>query len=107
MLQQPCCSFSARLRAGCHGYILAAVLVWVVTLLPHCCSFLYLCHNKRSFAYLLPWLQDNFVEMGGVQTLTALLHSVNNRLVYLAAAALAYIVSDTEENKERVINDHG
>lgn len=55
----------------------------------------------------LLFAQDNFVEMGGVQTLTALLHSKDHRLVYQAAAALSYIVSDVEDNKDSIISDHG
>ena len=45
--------------------------------------------------------------MGGVKTLTALLHSPDPRLVYEASTALSYIVSDSEENKGCIIADHG
>ena len=45
--------------------------------------------------------------MGGVRTLTALLHSMDPRLVYEAATALSYIVSDSEDNKTAFTADHG
>ena len=45
--------------------------------------------------------------MGGVRTLTALLHSEDPRLVYEAAVALSYIVSDSEENLTAVVVDRG
>ena len=66
-------------------------------------------HSVEAIAELLtvPAIQDNFVEMGGVKTLTALLHSKDQRLVYQAATAISYIVSDSEENKNSVISDHG
>ena len=47
------------------------------------------------------------MHMGGVKTLTALLHSPDPRLVYEASTALSYIVSDSEDNKGSVIADHG
>jgi len=47
------------------------------------------------------------VEMGGIKTLSALLHSTHHRLVHETAVALSYIVSDSEENKGAVIADHG
>ena len=52
-------------------------------------------------------MQDNFVEMGGVRTLSALLHSKSARVIYQCATALSYIVSDSEENKSAVVADHG
>ena len=45
--------------------------------------------------------------MGGVKTLSALLHSANNRLVYEAALALSYIVTESEDHKASLIQDHG
>ena len=53
------------------------------------------------------YLQDNFVEMGGVRTLTALLHSKEPRVVYQAATAISYITSDSQENIVAVTADHG
>ncbi len=47
------------------------------------------------------------MNMGGVKTLTALLHSPEPQLVYEAATALSYIVSDSEENKAAIVADHG
>ena len=47
------------------------------------------------------------MEMGGIRTLGALLHAREPRLVYQAATALSYIVSDTEDNKDVIISDHG
>ncbi|XP_074655461.1 uncharacterized protein LOC141909031 isoform X2 [Tubulanus polymorphus] len=55
----------------------------------------------------LPDLQDQFIDEGGLRSLTAVLRSSNERLVYEAATALSYIVSETDENKSAVINDHG
>lgn len=55
----------------------------------------------------VPAIQDNFVEIGGVKTLTALLHSKNQRIVYQACTALSYITSDSEENKFSVATQHG
>ena len=45
--------------------------------------------------------------MGGVRTLTALLHSKDNKLVYQAATALSYITADCEENKFALATEHG
>ncbi|XP_071478715.1 uncharacterized protein [Diadema antillarum] len=56
---------------------------------------------------IVPAIQDQFVENGGVATLTTLLHSRNPRLVQEAITALSYIVSDSEENKHAVIADRG
>ena len=66
-------------------------------------------HAVEALAELLtvPAIQDNFVEMGGVKTLTALLHSPHQRLVYQAATAISEIVADSEENKFAVVADHG
>ncbi|XP_072026048.1 uncharacterized protein [Amphiura filiformis] len=55
----------------------------------------------------VPAIQDQFVELGGVGTLTTLLHSNNERVVQEAATALSYIVSDTEENRQAVVADRG
>lgn len=52
-------------------------------------------------------LQDTFVEMGGVRTLTALLRSKNHRIVYQVTSALSYIVSDSDDNKSVIVTDHG
>ena len=52
-------------------------------------------------------IQDSLVDMGGARTLTALLHSQEQRLVHEAAVALSYIVSDSEDNKGAVVNEHG
>ena len=52
-------------------------------------------------------IKDQFVELGGVGTLTTLLHSSNERVVQEAATALSYIVSDTEENRQAVVAEHG
>jgi hypothetical protein len=58
--------------------------------------------------------QDNFVEMGGVKTLTALLRSENSRVMQEAASALYTIVSESDEHNEQknanqnaVVSDHG
>lgn len=66
-------------------------------------------HAAEALAELmtLPAIQDNFVEMGGVKTLTALLNSRDNKLVYQAATALSYITADSDENKWGVATDQG
>eukprot|EP00057_Strongylocentrotus_purpuratus_P025677 XP_011680151.1 PREDICTED: uncharacterized protein LOC589849 [Strongylocentrotus purpuratus] len=56
---------------------------------------------------IVPAIQDQFVESGGIRTLTTLLHSRNTRLVQEAITALSYIVSDSEDNKHAVISDRG
>ncbi|XP_041457956.1 uncharacterized protein LOC121410136 [Lytechinus variegatus] len=56
---------------------------------------------------VVPAIQDQFVESGGIRTLTTLLHSRNTRLVQEAITALSYIVSDSEDNKHAVISDRG
>ena len=53
------------------------------------------------------YYQDQFVELGGVRTMCALLHSKENRVVNEAVTALSYIVSDSEENREVVIAENG
>ncbi|XP_060066701.1 uncharacterized protein LOC132546982 [Ylistrum balloti] len=52
-------------------------------------------------------IQDNFVDMNGVQTLTSLLHSENSRIMQEATVNLYTIVSESEENKSSVVADHG
>ncbi|XP_022286351.2 uncharacterized protein LOC111099210 [Crassostrea virginica] len=55
----------------------------------------------------IPSIQDNFVEMGGVKALTALLHSENSRIMQEAASAIYGIVSESDEHKNSVVMDHG
>ncbi|XP_056009055.1 uncharacterized protein LOC125663732 isoform X2 [Ostrea edulis] len=55
----------------------------------------------------IPSIQDNFVEMGGVKALTALLHSENSRIMQEAASAIYGIVSESDEHKSAVVMDHG
>jgi len=55
----------------------------------------------------VPVIQDQFVELGGVRTMCALLHSKENRVVNEAVTALSYIVSDSEENRQVVIGENG
>ncbi|XP_019642924.1 PREDICTED: uncharacterized protein LOC109484142 isoform X2 [Branchiostoma belcheri] len=66
-------------------------------------------YSTEAMAELLtvPAIQDKFVEMGGVRTLTAVLHAHDQRVVKEAATALSYIVSDSEENKPAIVADHG
>ena len=45
--------------------------------------------------------------MGGVRTLTAVLHSQHPRVMQEAAVALYTIVSEAEHNKSAVVADHG
>ena len=47
------------------------------------------------------------MEMGGVRTMCALLHSKENRVVNEAVTALSYIVSDSEENRHVVVGENG
>ncbi|XP_052082318.1 uncharacterized protein LOC127719978 [Mytilus californianus] len=63
---------------------------------------------------IIPSIQDNFVEMGGVKTLTALLRSENSKVMQEAASALYTIVSESDEHNEHkssnqsaVVADHG
>lgn len=51
--------------------------------------------------------QDQFVELGGVRTMCALLHSKESRVVNEAVTALSYIVSDSEANRQVVIGENG
>ncbi|KAJ8029072.1 hypothetical protein HOLleu_28382 [Holothuria leucospilota] len=55
----------------------------------------------------VPAIQDQYVELGGVTTLSAILHSQNKSLVQEAATALSYIVADSDENKHVVAADRG
>ncbi|XP_062575791.1 uncharacterized protein LOC134237671, partial [Saccostrea cucullata] len=55
----------------------------------------------------IPSIQDNFVEIGGVKALTALLHSENSRIMQEAASAIYGIVSESDEHKSAVVMDHG
>ncbi|XP_033113877.1 uncharacterized protein LOC117114336 [Anneissia japonica] len=55
----------------------------------------------------IPAIQDQFVEMGGVSTLTTLLHSSNKRIIQEAVTAISYIVSDSEDNKYAIVADRG
>ncbi|KAK3104942.1 hypothetical protein FSP39_013664, partial [Pinctada imbricata] len=55
----------------------------------------------------IPSIQDNFVEMGGVKTLTALLNSENSRIMQEAALAIFTIVAESDEHKHVVVMDHG
>lgn len=55
----------------------------------------------------VPVIQDQFVELGGVRTMCALLHSKENRVVNEAVTALSYIVSDSEANRQVVIGENG
>ncbi|XP_012945775.1 uncharacterized protein LOC101853990 [Aplysia californica] len=66
-------------------------------------------HAVEALAEILtiPSIQDTFVESGGVQTLSAVLYSPSPRVMQEAAVALYSIVSDSDENKQAVIRDHG
>jgi len=56
---------------------------------------------------VIPYIQDQFIEMGGARTLCALLHSRNDRLMFEAAMTISYIVSDSENNRRAVADDEG
>lgn len=47
------------------------------------------------------------MELGGVRTMCALLHSKENRVLNEAVTALSYIVSDSEANRQVVIGENG
>ena len=47
------------------------------------------------------------MELGGVRTMCALLHSKESRVVNEAVTALSYIVSDSEANRQVVIGENG
>lgn len=53
----------------------------------------------------IPSIQDEFVEYGGANSLTALLRAKNSRTVHQAITALNYVVSDSDKNKMSVV-DH-
>nr|CAB3263205.1 uncharacterized protein LOC104266168 [Phallusia mammillata] len=55
----------------------------------------------------VPAIQDQFVAVGGMKTLTALLHTKNARTVREAITAVSYVVSDSDENKPAVLAEHG
>ncbi|EDO26884.1 predicted protein, partial [Nematostella vectensis] len=55
----------------------------------------------------IPAIQDQFVELGGVRTLCALLHSKDKRVVNEAVTALSYIVADSEANRQTLLNENG
>ena len=63
--------------------------------------------GHHSDIFVCVHYQDQFVELGGVRTMCALLHSKENRVVNEAVTALSYIVSDSEENREVVIAENG
>ena len=52
-------------------------------------------------------IQDQFVELNGVRTMCALLHSKETRVVNEAVTALSYIVSDSEANRQAFIAEKG
>ncbi|KAK2161746.1 hypothetical protein LSH36_110g02022 [Paralvinella palmiformis] len=66
-------------------------------------------HAVEAIAELItvPVIQENFIEMGGLRNLMALLHSSDDRLVYHIAMVISYVVTDSEDNKHDVITDHG
>ncbi|XP_041377932.1 uncharacterized protein LOC121390227 [Gigantopelta aegis] len=66
-------------------------------------------HAIEALSELLtiPSVQDAFVDMGGVRTMTAVLHSPHPRVMQEAAVALYTIVSESEHNKSAVVADHG
>ncbi|KAK2557422.1 hypothetical protein P5673_020545 [Acropora cervicornis] len=51
----------------------------------------------------VPVIQDQFVDLGGVRTMCALLHSKENRVVNEAVTALSYIVSDMQIPASRIV----
>ncbi|KAL4221840.1 hypothetical protein ACF0H5_020094 [Mactra antiquata] len=74
-----------------------------------------LCNDEPTQEYSLEALselitiqsiQDNYVEMGGVRNLTALLHSSNSRVMQEAARAL-YAICQSDENRHAMAEDHG
>jgi hypothetical protein len=56
---------------------------------------------------LLIFLKDLFVELGGVRTLCALLHSKDKRIINEALTALSYIVADSESNRQALLMENG
>ncbi|XP_069105718.1 uncharacterized protein [Argopecten irradians] len=81
----------------------------VLMAMAHCDDDVTQEHAVEAIAELLTIqsIQDNFVDMNGVQTLTSLLHSENSRIMQEAADSLYTIVSESEENKSAVVADHG
>ncbi|EDV23805.1 uncharacterized protein TRIADDRAFT_57378 [Trichoplax adhaerens] len=55
----------------------------------------------------LPEIQDQFVAIGGVRTLCALLHGRTDKIIYEAATALFYLISDNDNNKMVIVEDTG
>lgn len=55
----------------------------------------------------VPAIQDQFVAIGGMRMLTALLNTKNRRTLKEAITAISYIVEDSDDNKASVIADQG
>ena len=45
--------------------------------------------------------------MGGARTLSALLHSRSERLMFESAMTISYIVSDSEVNRKAIADNEG
>lgn len=55
----------------------------------------------------VPAIQDQFVSIGGIRTLTALLNTKNHRTLKEAITAISYVVQDSDENKSSVVTEQG
>lgn len=89
------------------------ILFTIITkfLLRHLCNYvlLYLLRKKINLIQSnQPFpLKDQFIEIGGAQTLCGLLHSRSERLMNEAIMAISYIVADSENNKSAIIDEDG
>ncbi|XP_025082300.1 uncharacterized protein LOC112556982 [Pomacea canaliculata] len=66
-------------------------------------------HAVEALAELLtiPSIQETFVESGGINTLTAVLHSHSPRAMQEAASALYNMVAESESSRMALVADHG
>ena len=51
--------------------------------------------------------QEQFIELGGLQTLCALLRSSRERVVYEVSCALSFITSSHDQHKCKVVDNNG
>ena len=51
--------------------------------------------------------QGQFIELGGLQTLCALLRSSRERVVYEVSCALSFIASSHDQHKSKIVDNNG
>lgn len=55
----------------------------------------------------LETIQEQFIDLGGLQTLCALLRSCRQRVVYEASCALSFIASSHDQYKSLMVDNNG